>query len=427
MFRLDQHDSQVAKRKAWSCCAGVAALALFSLCAARSPVARADAHGVMYESLRQQGEALALRGRHAEAVRTFQRARRAAATPEEEARVWFRIAGEYSRMGALAPALDAYTRQQQLIPPDAVSLANAAELLMALGRLDEAVQMYREALALEEGARDRRGHLSGLALGYLGLGAALDRSDRPHAAQAAREAVGRGLALDPGLGVLRLVEQGSGDLSVIPPEDVSYYLALARLAQGRPSDAAAAFRAYIDRASKRAAHDPVTERYVVRARGHLTELAGAPAPAPRRSSSPSEGRGLRVLRTATVEAKGPIVAPLVDAAWRLEPHLLDACLADVPWSGLAGPPRERGAESARPEPARPEPDYRLRIEVVIDGGGRIQPSGTQVQAAVTLPEGIVPCIASALENRLRVPPPARKRPTRARIEVVLAPVEPSGV
>lgn len=359
----------------------------------------AQSPSAVYEALRQQAESVSGRGQHAEAVRAFQRARRAAVTPEDEARAWFRIAGEHARRGALAAALDAYARQQALAPVDPVALGNAAELLMALGQLDESVRAYREALAIEERASDRRRHVSGLALGYLGLGAALDRSDR---AEAAREAIARGLSLDPGLGVLRLVEQGTGDLSVLPVEDVSYYLALARETQGRRSDAATAFRTYVDAASPRATKDAVAARYVERARAHLAALEDPPAPA--RPVLPSDSRGLRVVRTATVEAKGPVVAPLVDAAWRLDPRLLDACFADVPSAAVSNP---------------------LRLDVVLDANGRVK--STIVEGGATLPDGVVPCIATALENRLRVPRPTRKKPTQVRIEVVLAPAEPSGV
>ena len=362
--------------------------------------ALSDSPPTLYQALRQQAESLSSRGRHAEALRAFQRARRAAVTVEDEARIWFRIAGEYSRLGALAAALDAYARQQALVPVDPVALGNAAELLMALGQLEESVKTYREALAIEERARDRRRHISALALGYLGLGVALDRSDRP---EAAREAISRGLALDPGLGVLRLVEQATGELSVVPPEDVSYYLALARETQGRRSDAATAFRAYVAAASPRAAKDAVAARYLERARAHLTALAGPP-PGEARPAPPPDSRGLRVVRTATLESKGPVVAPLIDAAWRLDPRLLDGCFADVPAAAVNNP---------------------LRLDVVLDANGRV--TSTAIDGAAALPEGMVPCIAAALESRLRVPRPARKKPTRARIEVVLAPVEPSGV
>jgi len=386
-----------------------------------APVTGVEPPAASFAARRAQAESLSARGRRQEALRAFLAARRLAPTADDAAYVWFRIAGEYGRLGEFTQALDAYARQQALAAPDPISLGNSAELLMALGQLDESVRAYREALAIEERARDRRAHLYGLALGYLGLGAALDRGGHP---EAAREAIARGLSLDPGLGVLRLVEQGGGDggvdLSVLPPEDASYYLALAREVQGRRADAAVAFRAYLDAAVRRGKGNAVVARYVERALAHLSTLeAQVPRPNPTEAPAetpPGDGRGLRVVRTATLEARGPLVAPMIDAAWRLDPALLDACLADVSLASVAG------TEGTMP---RADHDFRMRLELVIDGNGRV--SSASIEAPAALPAGVAPCIVTALENRLRVPRPARKRSTRARVEVVLAPVEPSGV
>src|SRR6185295_1258993 len=170
-------------------------------------------------------DVLALAGRPRDAIAAATTARRFAATPAAEARAWFRIGVEESRLGAYARSLDAYERALggggEL---DSAAAGNSAEMLMAEGRLDEAIARYREAVAIEEQATDRRGHSQSLALAYFGLAVALDRADRP---AAAREAVGRAVALDRGLATLQLALVGSGDVSFLPPADVYYYLGLA--------------------------------------------------------------------------------------------------------------------------------------------------------------------------------------------------------
>jgi hypothetical protein len=111
---------------------------------------------------------------------------------------------------------------------------------------------------------------------------------------------------------------------------------------------------------------------------------------------------------------------LIDAAWRLEPRLLDACLAEVPLP--VAPAAGDGGPSASP---RRGGELRLRLDVVFDGTGRVR--SATVEPAAVVPAGVASCIETALTTRLRPPPPARKKVTRARIELVLAPAESSGV
>jgi len=99
------------------------------------------------------------------------------------------------------------------------------------------------------------------------------------------------------------------------------------------------------------------------------------------------------------------VAPLVDAAWRLDPGMLDGCLAEAPGE----PPR-----------------VRLSLEIEIDERGRVRRAAARA-APPGLGDGVVRCIEQAIVGRLRVAPPARRKPTRARIELVLAPEEASAL
>jgi Tfp pilus assembly protein PilF len=377
-----------------------------------------------FEAQRQLGELYAASGRPGDAAREFERARRLSPTPADEARVWFRIANERSRFGAYEEALDAYSRALAFADPEPAALSNSGELLMALGRLSEAIDRYREAVAIEERERDRRSHIQGLALGYFGLAVALDRDGRP---AAAGEAMGRALALDAGLSVLRLAEQGGGDLFFVPPGDVFYYLGLARQAQNRADDAAAAFRNYL-----RGATGP----YARKARDHLARLdrgrvdpnkeaaKRAPTRAPTgeatNTSEPPRGVRLRVIHEATLVADGPLVAPLIDAAWRLDPRLLDACLSDVVLTGVAAHGGAHGDE-----PVGPKREFKLSLELNIDHNGRV--IAVSVAAPPELPSPVASCIDDAVRTRLRVSRPARRKPTRAHVELVLAPAEPSGV
>jgi tetratricopeptide (TPR) repeat protein len=367
-----------------------------------------------FEVWRQLADLLSAAGRSREAIAAEEAARRVAPTPRDEARGWFRIGFEKSRLGLYAEALAAYERQIALGDLDADAAGNSGELLMALGRLDEAIERYREAVAIEERASDRRGRTQALALAYFGLAVALDRAERP---AASREAVGRAVALDPGLSVLQLALIGSEGISFVPPGDVYYYLGLGREALGKLEEARAAFREYLARAG-------ATDRYAERARDHLAELrpdgppggAGGPGAreAGRTAAPPSAGAPrpkLRLVAEATVETDGPVVAPLIDAAWRLEPSLLDTCLEGA--SSPDGPRREPGAE----------PRLRMSVEIEIDDRGRVR------KAAARLPEGLDAafgrCVEEAIGKKLRFPRPAVRKPTRARIELLLAP-RPAG-
>ncbi len=350
-----------------------------------------------FEARRQLAELLSATGRHRDAARAFDEARRVAPTPVDESRIWFRLANERSRVGAYAEALDAYSRQLAIGDADPAALGNCAELLMALGRLPEAIERYREALAIEEREHDRRGHLQSVALGYFGLAVALDRHGRE---AAAREAMGRALVLDAGLGVLRLAQQDDGDLFLLPAGDVFYYLGLAREAQGRTGDATAAFADYL--------RVPAA-RYANRAREHMARLGQS-----RASPVAARGTKLRVVHEATLVADGPLVAPLIDAAWRLNRELLDDCLSDVVLLG----------GSSDVAPARSARAFRISLELTFDETGRV--GAVKADPPAELGPAVGPCIENAVRTRFQVTRPARRKPTRARMELVLAPAGPSG-
>lgn len=392
-----------------------------------------------FQARRALAELLSATNRTREAVRQFEAAVAVAPTAADQARMWFRLGNERTRLGAYAESLDAYERQLALGDFEPAALANSAELLMAAGRTAEAINRYREAVAIEEREPNRREHLRGVALGYFGLGVALDRAG---SAAASREAITRAVALDPGLAVVRLAGQPDSDVFFVPAGENYYYLALAREAQGRPDDAAVALRDYL-----RVARGP----YVGRAREHLARLMAQPpggevngaADGGRRGgpdgrggdsfrpgggargenpASQPPGAPWRVLHQATLRADGPLVAPLIDAAWRLHPRLLTACLAAVE---EAPAPSSSEPASAAPASAASS-QVKISVELRIDDSGRVTAATARVPpplAAATL----APCIETALVNEFRVSPPARRKPTLVRMELVLAPARPGGV
>jgi len=94
--------------------------------------------------------------------------------------------------------------------------------------------------------------------------------------------------------------------------------------------------------------------------------------------------------------------------------MLDACLSEGAIEG--SDPDSSGAGAT---------EVRLRLEVTLDEDG--------VARAVTVdaPPGFAPafgvCVEEAIRARFTTSKPDRKKPTRAHIELLLAPAEPSGL
>ncbi|HEV3030922.1 MAG TPA: hypothetical protein VG319_04730, partial [Polyangia bacterium] len=141
-----------------------------------------------------------------------------------------------------------------------------------------------------------------------------------------------------------------------------------------------------------------------RARAHLDGLlALARAPGAPRASRAAP-LALRVVAAGTVRADGPVPAPLVDAAWRARPDLLDACLAAGIGAGALAP-RE---------------GFRLALELAIDAGGAVTEAA--VKAPPSIDASFAHCAEAALRAGLRVTRPRRARATRARLELLVAPL-----
>ncbi len=150
---------------------------------------------------------------------------------------------EYEQWRRLIDETDSLSAQNSL----STSYGNAAELLMAVGRLDEAIALYQTAIELNPLE----------ALGYFGLAVAYDRDGQWNKAVATMQE-----ALNRPPGITRL--DGDG-VFFVPEGDKWYYHALAHQVMGSDRDHVASF--YLRFLA--AAGD---SKYHARAREHLAEL-----------------------------------------------------------------------------------------------------------------------------------------------------------
>jgi tetratricopeptide (TPR) repeat protein len=324
------------------------------------------------------GEAQARQGRWAGAAAAFARARTLARTPAEESWSSLRAAIESSRAGRYPEALADYDQHLRLGEAQPAAYANSAEILMAMGRLSEAEDRYREAIRLEGQTPAGREHDENLALAYYGLGVALDRDEQPGAA---REAVARALEIDAKMALVDAARDDDAGIFFVPPGDVHYYRALALLVLGRPREAAEAFQRFTAEQGQ--------SRWLARARGHLTSLAAG-------EGGRTRAR-FRVAAAGTAHADETLAAPLVDATLRARPGLFDPCLEEVP--------------------AAQRESIRIAIDVDFDERGAVQRArvlGREQWAAFAT------CVEGRLKGGLRVPRPAGAAAATARLELLLA-------
>jgi tetratricopeptide (TPR) repeat protein len=180
-----------------------------------------------------------------------------------------RIASELglvlSRVGSYEQALAEYDRALKLIDPErrpsvfedrdrSVLYGNSAETMMALGRIDQAIERYRQAEAIAT-AGDIEWELA-----EWGLGVALDRDEQ---VEKARQAIQRALDVDPAM-----VHLTDDTVFFEPAGDKRYYEALGHEVAGDRELALAAWRAFL-------AEFP-SSPYARRARAHVNELKHTP-------------------------------------------------------------------------------------------------------------------------------------------------------
>jgi tetratricopeptide (TPR) repeat protein len=326
------------------------------------------------------GEAQAGQGQRAAAAASFGRARTLARTPSEESRCSLLAAIESSRAGRFEQALADYDQHIRLGEAEGDAYSNSAEILMALGRLGEAQDRYREAIRLENQARPPvpgRDHDEYMALAYYGLGVALDRDEQ---GQAAREAIARALMHDAKMALLDAARDGRSDVFFVPPGDVHYYRGLALMVMGRPREATDAFQRFLS--------EQRTSRWQKRAEAHLLALAAG-------ESGRNRGR-LKLVAAGTVRGDEGLSAMAVDAALRPRLDLFEKCLDEAP--GTVNEPT------------------RLSLEVDIDAAGTVQ----RVKGGGDEWTSFVGCVGRRMKDALRVPRLAGARAASVRVDLVLA-------
>lgn len=184
----------------------------------------------------------------------------------------------YSKLGKLAEAVEAYDRAARLLDDPELDLrarraersrllANAAESLMALGRLDESIQRYEAALVRAGSARERRLVQWGLAVAY----------DRDEQVSQALDLVRKAVARDPEMAILT-----DPDVFFVPEGEVHYYFALGYLVKGQRVQAEQQWKRYL---AKLPDHP-----WAYRARAHLEQLAARSADAAGKRLAPRPGQ-----------------------------------------------------------------------------------------------------------------------------------------
>jgi hypothetical protein len=175
---------------------------------------------------------------------------------------------------------------------------------------------------------------------------------------------------------------------------VHYYRGLALSTLGRKREAMVEFQRFVSGQRQR----PMV-RWIKRAEAHLFDLV---ASLDHPSTAPGGRSPYRVAAMATLRASGALPAPLIDAAWRSRPGMVEPCIEDPP-------PGVRATAGAA---------FRISIDVAIDGKGHV--TAVKVEGAPSEWRSLAPCLQTRITAGLRSVKPEGARPTSARIELVLA-------
>jgi tetratricopeptide (TPR) repeat protein len=229
------------------------------------------------------------------AVTHYEESRRRRADGPREFDLCFELGTAWAHLGKYQRSVDEYMRGLQLShePHDRSMLyINAAESTMALGRLHEAIELYRRGI--DVGAQGLHAGLIGpddQAVHLLGLAVALDRDEQIEKAQTT---VARALELDGG------AQRLHGRANFFVPEgDVSYYDALVALTKGDRAEATNAFQRFL--------REVPQSPFASRARDHLKELGIRPPAAPNTN---------RIAHVGVIETEGTRTAPEINSAMK---------------------------------------------------------------------------------------------------------------
>ncbi len=345
--------------------------------------------GLSFEGTLLWGQVLLRLGRAQEAVEQLARPCAQPQTARQDVLCSLHVAAARAQAGQFEAALAGYARASADKQRGPWLQVKSAEVLVALGRLPEAEARLGSAIAALEARAAGPDRDARLAFALYALAAAQDRGG---AEAAARTTMSRAIAYDGKLALLDLAGDPCSGQGFVPAVEVDYVRALALLVLGREREAMWAWGQYVERRPR--------PRWRERAEVHLLELAVAGA-----EQAPTRRRRARISAAATVESKGPVPAPLIDAAWRLRPRLIEPCLEMLPDSAPSS----------------------LRVSVLLEINAR----GAITRASVQLPQYVgfgassdwqdfTSCVARRVKSGLRLARPARPRTTSARVEVVLA-------
>jgi tetratricopeptide (TPR) repeat protein len=200
-------------------------------------------------------------------IEAFVRARQLSPARAVDPQIAFDLGIAYSKLGQFERAVAEYDLLEEILTKDpqssgnvisirATSHGNAAEALMALGRLEESIQRYEDSLALAPGA----------LLTTWGLAVALDRDEQ---VSRAAELMARVISSDPAMNELR--REG---VFFVPEGDIHYYLALGSETLGDLPRAQREWELYLK--------DQAQSPFAPRARAHLAKLGVVKGDAPQK-------------------------------------------------------------------------------------------------------------------------------------------------
>jgi tetratricopeptide (TPR) repeat protein len=269
------------------------------------------------EVLQSLGETLLTARQYAEARQALERAqsvsREQPATRETEAALAFHLGFAREVTGDLDGAIEAHRALAAMggLPPPNQYLVHydLGDELMAIGRLSEAIDEYRQAVML---APDK-------PIPRLALAVALDRDGQTDRSRAEIAVV---LGLDP-----QLHRLDGEEYVFVPPADVHYYRALAALERGATADGRAELRAYLAELSD--------GPYVRHARARLADAEMRVDPRELELTAPG------IDQRALASALSPVVRSLEDCL--AGPHVMR-----IPLVVLAGAIRTQPSHPAAP-------------------------------------------------------------------------------
>jgi TonB family protein len=214
-----------------------------------------------------------------EAIAAFGMVRKLKPSFPDDYSMAFKLGIAYSKLGKFEEAVLEYSRAERILATRgqgssdatfgrALLHGNAAESLMAIGRLDEAIQRYLDSVALYPGYK----------LAWWGLAVAYDRDEQ---ISKARDALQKGMSGDNGMSALT-----GKDVFFVPAGDIHYYFALGHEARGDGPAAKKEWQQFLQELPK--------SPWAFRARDHLAGLGGGPKPTP--------GKGKRLAPTPNGKA-----------------------------------------------------------------------------------------------------------------------------